>query len=55
MNIIYIFCSRFNAISGRSGVRGTIAEKYCDIFTWYEGDLDEVQKIYEKHKVGQYT
>ncbi len=30
-----------------------IAEKFVEIFNWYEYDLDEVHKLYEKNKVGE--
>jgi len=28
-----------------------ISEKFIEIFNWYEGDLEAIQEIYEKHKV----
>ena len=39
------------AIQQRSGVRVVISEKFVEIFNWYEGDLDVIQQLYEKHKV----
>lgn len=42
---------RFSPIATRSEVRGTVADKYVEIFAWYEADLNEVQNIYEKNKV----
>ena len=33
-------------------MKRSIAEKYIDIFNWYEADLEEVKNIYEKFKVG---
>ena len=42
---------RFHPIQSRHGIRGTIAEKYVEIFNWYESDLEEVHQIYERHKV----
>jgi hypothetical protein len=30
-----------------------VAEKFVEIFNWYESDLEEVHKIYETHKVIQ--
>ena len=38
-------------IQNRPGVRGSLAEKFVEIFNWYEGDLDEVQQMYERDKV----
>ena len=48
-----LLCSffRFQPIQTRHGIRGTIAEKYVELFSWYEADLEEVQQIYERHKV----
>lgn len=43
--------SRFASIQHRPGVRVVISEKFVEIFNWYETDLDEIQQIYEKHKV----
>ena len=48
-NVLYLF--RFVAIQQRSGVRFVISEKFVEIFNWYEGDLDIIQQLYEKHKV----
>lgn len=42
---------RYGPIQTRHGIRSTIAEKYVEIFNWYEADLEEVQQIYERHKV----
>ena len=41
---------RFVPIQARPGVRVVISEKFVEIFDWYEGDLDQVQRIYEAHK-----
>ncbi len=38
-------------IQQRPGVRVVIAEKFVEIFNWYEGDIDEMQELYEKYKV----
>ena len=35
----------------RHGVRLVVTEKFVEIFNWYESDLDEIHKLYEKHKV----
>ena len=32
-------------------MKRSVSDKYVDIFTWYESDLDEVKEIYERHKV----
>ena len=45
-------CFRLQAIQNRPGIRATLAEKFVEIFNWYETDLEEVQEIYEQHKVG---
>ncbi|CAL1527205.1 unnamed protein product [Lymnaea stagnalis] len=42
--------TKFSPIVNRSGIKGIISDKYIEIFAWYEADLEEVQKIYEKHK-----
>lgn len=42
--------TKFAPIQNRHGIRGTIAEKYVELFNWYEGDLEEVHQIYERHK-----
>ncbi|XP_052089132.1 uncharacterized protein LOC127725852 isoform X10 [Mytilus californianus] len=42
--------TRFGPVQGRPGIRTTIAEKFVEIFNWYETDLEEVQRIYETHK-----
>ncbi|XP_041355189.1 dynein gamma chain, flagellar outer arm-like isoform X3 [Gigantopelta aegis] len=42
--------TRFTPIQNRPGIRGSLAEKFVEIFNWYEGDLDEVQKMYERNK-----
>ena len=47
-----MFCvTRFTPVAYRQGMRRSVAEKYIDIFNWYEADLDEVKNIYEKYKV----
>ena len=28
-----------------------ISEKFIEIFNWYEGDLEDIQHLYEKFKV----
>ena len=43
---------RFTPVAYRQGMKRSIAEKYIDIFNWYEADLEEVKNIYEKFKVG---
>ena len=46
------FCFyRFVPIQQRPYIRVVISEKFVEIFNWYEGDLDEIQVLYEKHKV----
>ena len=42
---------RLQAVQNRPGVRATLAEKFVEIFNWYEADLEEVHRIYEQHKV----
>ncbi|CAH1799095.1 unnamed protein product [Owenia fusiformis] len=42
--------TRFTPIGSRPGVRAAIAEKFVEIFNWYEGDLEEVHHVYEKYK-----
>ncbi|KAH3729601.1 hypothetical protein DPMN_055573 [Dreissena polymorpha] len=42
---------RLQSVQNRPGIRATLAEKFVEIFNWYEADLEEVQKIYETHKV----
>ncbi|XP_067674368.1 uncharacterized protein [Haliotis asinina] len=42
--------TRFWPVQSRPGVRGVIAEKFVEIFNWYENDLEEVHKIYENNK-----
>ena len=44
---------RLQAVQNRPGVRATLAEKFVEIFNWYEADLEEVHRIYEQHKVGK--
>ena len=43
--------SRFVSIQQRPGIRVVISEKFIEIFNWYEGDLEEIQNVYEKYKV----
>jgi len=45
------YCCRLHSIQNRPGIRASLAEKFVEIFNWYEADLEEVQKIYESHKV----
>ncbi|XP_052807484.1 dynein axonemal heavy chain 5-like isoform X7 [Mya arenaria] len=42
--------TRLQSIQNRPGIRATLAEKFVEIFNWYEADLEEVQRIYESHK-----
>lgn len=42
---------RLQAVQNRPGIRAPLAEKFVEIFNWYEADLEEVHKIYETHKV----
>ncbi|XP_052242570.1 uncharacterized protein LOC127852659 [Dreissena polymorpha] len=42
--------TRLQSVQNRPGIRATLAEKFVEIFNWYEADLEEVQKIYETHK-----
>ncbi|KAK6187606.1 hypothetical protein SNE40_005595 [Patella caerulea] len=42
--------TKFAPIQSRPGIRGTVAEKFVELFNWYESDLEEVQKIYENNK-----
>ncbi|XP_022081686.1 dynein gamma chain, flagellar outer arm-like [Acanthaster planci] len=42
--------TRFTPVAYRQGMKRAIAEKYVDIFNWYEADLEEVKNIYEKYK-----
>ncbi|OWF37572.1 Dynein heavy chain 5, axonemal [Mizuhopecten yessoensis] len=42
--------TRFGPIQSRPGIRAHIAEKFVEIFNWYETDLEEVHNIYETHK-----
>ncbi|XP_071801693.1 uncharacterized protein [Asterias amurensis] len=42
--------TRFTPVAYRQGMKRSIAEKYIDIFNWYEADLEEVKNIYEKFK-----
>ncbi|XP_013393403.1 dynein gamma chain, flagellar outer arm-like [Lingula anatina] len=42
--------TRFTPIMFRPGIRTVISEKFVEMFNWYEGDLEEVAKMYEKHK-----
>ena len=51
VNILNFQMTRFVAVQGRPGIRATVAEKFVEIFNWYETDLEEVHKIYETHKV----
>ena len=51
VNILKLKMTRFVAVQGRPGIRATVAEKFVEIFNWYETDLEEVHKIYETHKV----
>ena len=43
--------TRFVPIQHRPGIRVVIAEKFVEIFNWYEGDIEDIQMIYEKYKV----
>ncbi|WAR07684.1 DYHG-like protein [Mya arenaria] len=43
--------TRLQSIQNRPGIRATLAEKFVEIFNWYEADLEEVQRIYESHKL----
>ncbi|XP_070190368.1 uncharacterized protein [Littorina saxatilis] len=47
--------TKYGPIQTRHGIRSTIAEKYVEIFNWYEADLEEVQQIYERHKENPQT
>ncbi|XP_060567478.1 dynein axonemal heavy chain 5-like [Ruditapes philippinarum] len=42
--------TRLQAVQNRPGIRATLAEKFVEIFNWYEADLEEVHQIYEQHK-----
>uniref|UniRef100_A0A2C9K4Z2 AAA+ ATPase domain-containing protein n=1 Tax=Biomphalaria glabrata TaxID=6526 RepID=A0A2C9K4Z2_BIOGL len=42
--------TKFAPIATRTGLKGIISEKYVEIFSVYEKDLDEVQMTYEKYK-----
>ncbi|XP_055889444.1 dynein axonemal heavy chain 8-like isoform X3 [Biomphalaria glabrata] len=42
--------TKFAPIASRTGLKGIISEKYVEIFSVYEKDLDEVQITYEKYK-----
>ncbi|KAK6987323.1 dynein heavy chain 5 axonemal [Biomphalaria glabrata] len=42
--------TKFAPIASRTGLKGIISEKYVEIFSVYEKDLDEVQMTYEKYK-----
>ncbi|ESO89151.1 hypothetical protein LOTGIDRAFT_229063 [Lottia gigantea] len=42
--------TKFAPIQSRPGIRGTISDKFVEVFNWYESDLEDVQKIYEKNK-----
>ena len=48
---VSVCLARFVSIQQRPGVRVVISEKFVEIFNWYEGDLEEIQRIYERHKV----
>ena len=42
---------RLQSVQNRPGIRAPLAEKFVEIFNWYEADLEEVHQIYESHKV----
>ncbi|XP_071954985.1 uncharacterized protein [Antedon mediterranea] len=42
--------TRFSPVMHRQGVKYTVTEKYMDMFTAFETDLEEVKEIYEKYK-----
>ncbi|XP_033113255.1 dynein heavy chain 5, axonemal-like isoform X2 [Anneissia japonica] len=42
--------TRFLPVMHRQGVKHAITEKYMDMFTAFETDLEEVKDIYEKYK-----
>lgn len=46
-----VFICRFAPVLNRTGIKATVTDKYVEIFNWYEADLEEVQQIYECHKV----
>ena len=54
MRVTLLYC-RFVPIQHRPGVRAVVAEKFVEIFTWYESDIDEVHKMYESNKVRMAT
>ena len=35
----------------RPGLKAILSEKIIEVFNWFENELEEVQKLYETHKV----
>ena len=38
-------------VQQRMGLRVVIAEKFAEVFNWYEQDLDEIEALYQANKV----
>jgi hypothetical protein len=37
-------------VINRSGLRAILSEKFLEVFSWFESELEEVQHIYEAEK-----
>jgi len=46
-----IFVYSFNSVINRSSLKSILSEKYLEVFTWFETELEDVQKVYEEEKV----
>lgn len=41
----------FSSVINRSALRSILSEKYLEVFSWFENELEIVQKLYEEEKV----
>ena len=46
-----IFHYSFNIVINRTGLKAVLSEKFLEVFSWFEDELEEVQKVYENEKV----
>ncbi|XP_048577711.1 dynein axonemal heavy chain 8 isoform X3 [Nematostella vectensis] len=40
----------FNCVMTRPGLRAVFSEKFLEVFSWFENELEDVQKVYEAEK-----